>query len=90
MTNGAKGCDFASADLAFHQPAYHVPVVDRTGAGDVFRAAFIYGLLAAWDIHKTVRFASWAAAVTCRELDGRKGIPTLETVRDFVHKDHQS
>ena len=28
-----------------HAPAFRVPVVDTTGAGDIFHAGFIYGLL---------------------------------------------
>jgi sugar/nucleoside kinase (ribokinase family) len=66
-----------------------VPAVDVTGAGDVFNAAFIYGLLSAWDVRKIVRFAAWAGAAVCRELGGRKGIPTSEAVREFVHNDGQ-
>lgn len=87
LTDGSRGCEFVQGENTFHQPAYPVPVVDSTGAGDVFHAAFIYGLLAAYDIRKTVRLAAWAAAEACKELGGRKGIPSLEAIHEFCHKD---
>lgn len=87
VTDGSGGCYFQSEDRAFHQPAYGVPVVDSTGAGDVFHAAFIYGLLAAWDMHKVLRFAAWAGAAACREIGGRKGIPTYEAIHQFIRQD---
>lgn len=87
VTNGVRGCEYVDESLTYHQPAFDVPVVDGTGAGDVFHAGFIYGLLAAWPIEKTVRFASWAASCTCRELGGRKGIPSHETVHEYLHDD---
>jgi sulfofructose kinase len=87
VTHGSQGCEYVSAEMQFFQPAYKAPVVDGTGAGDVFHAAYIFGLLAAWEIKQVVRFASWAAAQACRELSGRKGIPTAEAVKEFHLKD---
>lgn len=88
VMDGANGCEYASVDLCFHQKAYDVPVVDGTGAGDVFHAAFIYSLLSALDPRRTLRFANWAAGMSCRELGGRKGIPTEQAVREFLHTHH--
>jgi sulfofructose kinase len=64
---------------AFHYvPAFRVPVVDSTGAGDIFHAGSIYGLLQGWSVPDTLRFAAAAAALKCEKLGGRPGIPTLE------------
>jgi len=66
----------------FHYvPAFRVPVVDSTGAGDVFHAGSIYGLLQGWSVPDTLRFAAAAAALKCEKLGGRPGIPTLERAR---------
>jgi sugar/nucleoside kinase (ribokinase family) len=58
--------------------------VDTTGAGDVFHAGFIYGLLQNWEVEEILRFANTTAALKCRDLGGRKGIPTLEVVQQFL------
>ncbi len=64
---------------------FEVNVVDTTGAGDVFHAGFIYGLLQNWEVVEILRFANAVAALKCRDLGGRKGIPTLEQVQKFLN-----
>jgi sulfofructose kinase len=66
--------------------AFKVNTVDTTGAGDVFHAGFIYGLLQNWEAIEILRFANAVAALKCRDLGGRKGIPTLEKVQRFLSK----
>jgi sugar/nucleoside kinase (ribokinase family) len=61
-----------------YTPAFRVPVVDSTGAGDLFHAGCIYGLLHGWPPAQTLRFAAAAAALKCQQLGGRPGIPTVE------------
>jgi nitrate reductase gamma subunit len=71
----------ALAQGEFHYvPAFRVPVVDSTGAGDIFHAGSIYGLLQGWPIPEVLRFAAAAAALKCEQLGGRPGIPTVERV----------
>ena len=61
-----------------------VKSVDTTGAGDIFHAGFIYGLLQNWEVVEILRFANAAAALKCQDLGGRKGIPTLEETQKFL------
>jgi ribokinase len=84
VTLGRNGCICLSPEGSFRQPAFSVPVVDTTGAGDVFHGGFIYGLLRGWDLSTAVRFASAMAALKCRRLGGRAGIPTLAQVENFL------
>ncbi|MBM4348526.1 MAG: carbohydrate kinase family protein [Deltaproteobacteria bacterium] len=63
---------------------FKIKAVDTTGAGDVFHAGFIYGLLQNWRVEEILRFANAAAGLKCRDLGGRRGIPTLEEVRKFL------
>jgi len=60
---------------------FKIKAVDTTGAGDVFHAGFIYGLLQNWEVVEILRFANAAAALKCLDLGGRKGIPGLEETR---------
>jgi len=63
---------------------FEVNVVDTTGAGDVFHAGFIYGLLQNWELVEILRFANSVAALKCRDLGGRRGIPTLKEIQRFL------
>ncbi|MBI5056077.1 MAG: sugar kinase [Nitrospirae bacterium] len=84
ITLGSKGSITIAGGEVFHTPAFKVTVVDTTGAGDVFHAGYIYGLLQEWNIKETVRFASAFAALKCRQLGGRAGIPVLNEVKEFI------
>lgn len=84
VTLGHLGSLCLSQEGLFRQGAFSVPVRDTTGAGDVFHGAFIYGLLKGWELRFTVRFASAVAAMKCRKLGGRAGIPTLFQVEEFL------
>ena len=84
ITLGDKGSITASGNEVFQTPAFKVDVADTTGAGDVFHGGYIYGLLQKWDIKDVVRFASAFAALKCKKLGGRAGIPALEEVEDLL------
>lgn len=59
---------------------FPVEVVDTTGAGDVYHGAYVYGLLQGWELRRRMEFAGCAAALKCRSLGGRAGLPTLDEV----------
>jgi sugar/nucleoside kinase (ribokinase family) len=77
VTLGPGGALAYVRDEFHYVPAFRVPVVDSTGAGDTFHAGSIYGLLQGWSVHDTLGFAAAAAALKCEKLGGRPGIPTL-------------
>ena len=60
------------------------PLVDTNGAGDVFHGACAVGELRKWPLHWTLTFANAVAAMKCRKLGGRAGIPTMPEVRAFL------
>jgi len=85
ITQGADGClVFDAKEGDFHQSAFNVPVVDSTGAGDAFRAGFIYGRLRQWELKVVIRFASAVAALNCRGIGGCAHAPCLEEVERFL------
>ena len=64
-------------DQVYQAPAYPMPVVDTTGAGDVFRGAFIVALLRGDTPDRILRFANAAAAIACTRLGAIAGVPSL-------------
>jgi sulfofructose kinase len=66
-----------------HTPAYCVPVADTTGAGDIFHAGFIYGLLQEWEMERTLEFACAAAALNCMSVGARGGIRPVEVIESL-------
>ena len=65
----------------FHNvAAYQVKVLDTTGAGDIFHAGFIYGLLQEWPIERQLEFACAAAALNCKAVGARGGIQPVEKI----------
>ena len=85
-TLGSEGTMALLAEEILRVKGFKGEVVDTTGAGDVFHAGFIYGLLQNWDLEKILQFANAVAALKCRELGGRKGIPTLREVQEFLNQ----
>ncbi len=73
---------------SFHYTAaYRVPVVDTTGAGDMFRAAYIYGLLQGWQLERQLQFACAAAALNCTAPGARGGIGSIRAIQDLLLQD---
>ena len=88
VTDGKRGCWYASDASVFHQPAFPVNVVDTTGAGDAFHGAFLAGLKKGWDIRTIVQFAGAVAAKTCEHVGGKSGLPTMEDALNLLVKNN--
>jgi sulfofructose kinase len=90
------GCRLAAATLGesgvlawdgrqmIHASAYRVPVLDTTGAGDIFHAGFIYGLLQDWPLERQLDFGCAAAALNCTGTGARGGILPVEAIEDLM------
>jgi len=69
----------------FHYtPAYWVEVADTTGAGDIFHAGFIYGLLQDWPLDRQLDYACAAAALNCTAIGARGGIRTVQEIEALM------
>jgi sugar/nucleoside kinase (ribokinase family) len=84
MTLGEEGAVALEGDEFHISPAFAVEVIDSTGAGDVFRAGFIYGILMKWTATEVLRFANAAAALSCTQRGAIRSVPHLRAVLDFV------
>ncbi len=79
-TLGTEGVLAWDGERFHHEAAYRVPVVDTTGAGDIFHAGFIYGLLQEWPLDRQLDFACAAAAMNCMAPGARGGIQSIEAI----------
>ena len=83
-TLGQDGVLAFDGKQLLHTPAYCVPVVDTTGAGDIFHAGFIYGLLQDWPLDRQLEFACAAAALNCTAVGARGGIHPLDDIASLI------
>ena len=83
-TLGPDGVLAWDGERFHHAAAYRVPVVDTTGAGDIFHAGFIYGLLQGWELERQLDFSCAAAALNCMHEGARGGIRGVDTVNALM------
>ncbi len=69
----------------FHYAAaFCIEPVDTTGAGDIFHAGFIYGLLQGLPLPRQLDFACAAAALNCTAIGARGGIQPVDTIERLI------
>jgi sulfofructose kinase len=83
-TLGENGVLAWNGKQIHHVSAYSVPVVDTTGAGDIFHAGFIYGLVQNWPLERQLDFACAAAALNCTSVGARGGIHAVEAIEGLM------
>ena len=83
-TLGSDGVLAWDGERFHYSRAYRVPVIDTTGAGDIFHAGFIYALLQGWPIQRQLDFACAAAAGNCTGLGARGGIQSIDAIEELV------
>ncbi len=83
-TLGEQGV-LAWDETQFHYaPAFRIEPVDTTGAGDIFHAGFIYGLLQGWPLQRQLEFACAAAALNCTAVGARGGIQPVDAIERLM------
>jgi sugar/nucleoside kinase (ribokinase family) len=81
VTRGAAGSVAYTTDgVVADVPSPPVEPVSTLGAGDVFHGALLAKLLEDAPLEEALTFANTCAALSCRALDGRSAIPTLDEV----------
>lgn len=84
VTLGREGALSLVGDDIVHEPGVQVTPVDTTGSGDVFRGAFLAGLLQGFDIRRTLRLANRVAAASCTRPGAMGGVPTHDEARRWL------
>lgn len=85
VTMGKDGSLGLGEDGPVQQPIFQeIRPRDRGGAGHVFFAGVVHGLLEGWPLGALIRFATAAAGLSCREIGARGGIPALAEVETLA------
>ncbi|MEN9218542.1 MAG: carbohydrate kinase [Gloeomargarita sp. DG_2_bins_126] len=93
LTKGAQGCDYQVGDHRGYCPAWPIPAVDTTGAGDAFIAGWLYQLVTdgeqimgdAQRLRQAVRWASAVAALAITAPGAITHAPTVAAVQAFLN-----
>jgi fructokinase len=91
VTFGARGCCIATAEGIVFRPAYDIDVVDTTGAGDSFFAAFLYKILSGgkplrdFSLEELAEFAEFsnASGAVCASKTG--AIPAMPSLAQIQY-----
>jgi len=86
MTRGQNGSLMLCEGVFIETARFDVPggCRDTTGAGDAFRTGFIYGLLKGESVETSARLANMVAALSCRGIGARSGLPTRVELSSFL------
>lgn len=92
VTAGDKGSIIYDGERLELISAYDIDAIDATGAGDVYRGAFAYGVINNWDIVKSVSFANFVSGLQCMKVGNLAAIPTNKEMKVFemIYKKHQT
>lgn len=85
ITLGVQGALACDVQGIIHCPAFRVPVVDTTGAGDCFTAAFLAAYLRQFPLKQALMYAHAAAALSIQGYGARGALPSDEQVRNFLN-----
>lgn len=82
LTLGEKGAMYHDQQIDLSCPAYKVPVVDTTGAGDTFCGYFLACTMKGMDPQKALETATRASALAIGKKGAAVSIPTLAQVEN--------
>jgi sulfofructose kinase len=91
VTLGPQGSLARCQGHEIRTPAFAVPCVDSTGAGDAFRGGFIAALLEHGpdEVEVLLRMANAVAALKCRTPGAREGLPNAAELRSLLGEDRR-
>jgi len=80
MTFGEEGALGLEGDRVLPVPAFVVPVLDTTGAGDAFHAGYAFARGCGKGFRACLDWGCAVAGLKCRDWGGRLGLPDVREV----------
>jgi 5-dehydro-2-deoxygluconokinase len=84
VKQGPKGVLATNGRTEVEVPPVPVEVVNGLGAGDAFGGALCHGLLAGWDLERTMRFCNAAGALVASRLACADAMPSEAEVEALL------
>lgn len=81
---GKHGATLYMEKMSYHANAYEVDVVDTTGAGDAFNAAYMLAKLKKLDVRDALKLAVAASALTVTKIGSSSASPTRDKLAEFL------
>ena len=81
---GAEGCLVVDGLEHFRTPAFRVPVLDTTGAGDCFVGGFLAALQRGYSFQTAAQFANAVGALSVQALGGVTGLLTYQGTLEWM------
>ena len=82
---GESGCSIFTKSEKLHVKAFdNIKVVDATGCGDSFAAAFVFGYMRGWSLKNIGLFANAVGAITAAQRGAMEGAGSFDEVERFI------
>ena len=89
VRTGKKGCIGLAPDgVVIEEPSIGKERVDTVGAGDVFNAGFIFGVLRGLKLDDCLRMGNAVSGYTVARV-GARSCPTLSELKDFLNDNEE-
>lgn len=87
VTLGRRGSLIYSQNEFIESLGFEVPggCVDTTGAGDAFRAGFLYGMLSGFSVEKSAACGNGVASLKCRGVGARQTLPSRTELEHIIN-----
>ncbi|OYT59333.1 sugar kinase [Thermoplasmatales archaeon ex4484_30] len=80
VTKGKEGSIVYTKDKKISIPVVPAEIVDPTGAGDAYKAAFWAGLMKGYDMETACKMGSTAASMVVEKMGAQNGLPNWKTL----------
>jgi sugar/nucleoside kinase (ribokinase family) len=84
VKSGERGCYIYAGGSGRWHRGFEVEVLDTTGAGDVFLAAFMRGYIDGWDLDSAAALANAAGAATAAKQGTGPAVATLDETLEIL------